>query len=133
MSHVPVVIVVLAATVGAAEWWGPRLDVYCGGIGGLLLGAVGLVFSALIVKKHRGAEREKSGRWDIWTLWAVGFFVRVVLLSALCGAFWCAFDGRIASAALAMAGVFLALHFWDTFLLYRKFAPGNPGRIESNG
>lgn len=131
--HLPVVMILMVAVACVAELLGPRADIYCGGLGGLVLGVTGIVFSVLVLKKHHDSAKQKAGRWDIWTLWALGFFVRVVLLAVLSWVFWNVFDGGITAAALTMACVFLTLHCWDTIWLYRKFALANLGRIETDG
>ncbi len=133
MSHVSVVIVLLAALASYAEGVGPRVEIYFGGLSGMMLGAVGILFSVLVWRRHCQAKNGKTGRWDIWTLWVSGFLVRIMLLTGLCWIFWRFFEGQVVAAGISMACVFLCLHFWDTFWLYRKFVSKNPGWVESHG
>ena len=109
------------ATVAAAECWGPREMIYCGAAGGGQLGLIGFLFAVRIASAHKKSSHQMLGRWDIWAVWLGGFLIRLILLGVLCWLFGSLYGSKFQPALNSMAAVYLTLHFWEIFWLFRIF------------
>ena len=107
------------ATALMAEWVGTRLAIYCGALGGMLLGLVGYVVAVRIAGRHGSLRGATDGRWDIWTCWGVGLLARLALLGLLAWVYWWLLPSGLQSALLSLTAVYLVLLFWETAWLYR--------------
>lgn len=104
-------MVVLAAEC-AGKWFDAamRLQVYAGGVAGLIVGAAGLPFAVRVSRLAAGPETERS----FWRGWGGGVLARLVALSGLAVWFAMRFERPVA-ALLAMGIVYLGCMFAETW------------------
>ena len=127
-------LVALCGVVVLAAEFGPsRKEVYAGAGGGALLGLVGFIAAARIATRARKGSARAGGRMDIWGLWAAGFLVRLALLAGLALLFRRAWSLSPVAAFLSLAGVYLALLFWETLWLSRQLSGQAPDSRSGDG
>jgi hypothetical protein len=121
------------AVVLAAELGPSRTEVYAGAGGGALLGLAGFVAAARIAARVRDSAARGAGRTDIWGLWAAGLLVRLALLAGLVLLFRRVWGLSPLAAFLSLAGVYLALLFWETLWLSRLLSGQAPEGRRGDG